>query len=56
MCPEDGQAAFLRIQQIVQLVDAAEDRTWHNLPQAKVRFPARSFHRSIIVQPLDRVG
>lgn len=49
MRPENGQAAFLSIQQIVQLVDSAEDGTWHNLPKAKVRFPARSLHRSIIV-------
>jgi len=53
--PEKRESTLLGVEQVVELVDAAQNGRRNDLAKTEVRPPAARLHRRVVVQALHRV-
>jgi hypothetical protein len=55
MRPENREAAVLRIDQIVQLINTCQYGGWNYLSASKIVPPGARFRRRIVIEALDEL-
>src|SRR5438270_7025445 len=55
MAPEKREAAVLRIDQVVQLINTCQYGGWNDLSASKIFPPGARLHRRIVIEALDGI-